>query len=144
MDKEKMLPSVDTSGGEMMLPDSFSAMMEQMAQSMRVMAEAMRATNESVAMLQRQVQQMVPLTSPQKRALNQRIKQRAQELREQYRLKEEAESAITAAIRNALKLSGGVRSVAELPRAMYAVHEEQVALWDDYTTMRAIKKKYAA
>ena len=110
---------------------------------MRVMAEALRATNENVETLKRQLGQMVPLTSTQANALNKQIRQRSASLREQHRLSADADAAIAAAIRKDVKLAAGARSISELPRALYAIYSDQVALWEEYAAMKAIKKRYA-
>lgn len=104
------------------------------------MAEKLNATNDRVRELERQLLFMTPLTPAQERAIGLQVKQRAEQLRDQYRLPESAITAIANAIRKDIKLAGGVRSIRELPRVEYAVYIERIALWDDYSTMRAIRK----
>lgn len=108
-------------------PENCCKLFVQMEQSVRVMAEALRATNENVETLKRQLQQMVPLTSAQANALNKQIRQRSASLREQYRLGADADAAIAAAIRKDVKLAAGARSISELPRSLYSVYSDQIA-----------------
>lgn len=108
---------------------------------MKIMAQTVSAMNERIDRLDRQVQQLTPITGAQERALGEKIKQRAEELRGVYKLPESSRTAIANAIRKDVKTVGGVRAIRELPRVDYTVYLDQIALWDDYATMRAIKKK---
>ncbi|MDD3410337.1 MAG: hypothetical protein PHY12_05970 [Eubacteriales bacterium] len=123
-------------------PERCYQLFVQMDQSMRVMAEVLRSTNDNVETLKRQLQQMVPLTAAQANALNRQIRQRAASLREQYRLDMQADAAIATAIRKDVKLAAGARSIGELPRSLYGVYCDQVALWDEYTAMKIIKRRF--
>ena len=131
-------------GGETALtPEQIGNVLVQMNQLMRGMADTLRATNERVAQLEAQVKQMVPLSAAQATTLCAVVRNRARELTEQYRLDANGASAIAAAIRRDLKLAAGVRAIGELPRALYSVYVEQVGLWDDYGTMREIKRSHS-
>ncbi|MEG1891354.1 MAG: hypothetical protein RR301_08050 [Clostridia bacterium] len=139
LDKELM---VNQESNLPTIPDWAGAMCEQMGQSLRVMAEAIKATNESMEMLKRQMQQMVPLTRGQANALNKQIRERAIDLREQYCLSQQADASIATAIRKDVKLAAGTRSIDELPRALYGVYSDQVAMWDSYPVLKGIKQRY--
>lgn len=141
MTDNEMIPMEPQNNG-MMIPEQFIRFMEQQNKSILVMAEAIKATNESVEMLKRQMQQLVPITASQASAINRQIRLRATDLRAQYRLPDTADVAIAAAIRKDVKLSAGARSIGELPRSMYSVYAEQVALWDNYAEMKAIKARF--
>lgn len=117
--------------------NSPALMIEQLMQGM---ANTLALMNQRMEQLERQVKLLTPLTSAQEKALGEKIKQRAEELREEYRLSAACVPAIANAIRKELKLVGGVRALRELPRMEYLVYVERVSLWDDYSTMRAIRK----
>ncbi len=46
-----------------------------------------------------------------------------------------------AAIRKAIRQTMGAQAVRELPRCQYEIVMKQVAMWDDYKTMKRIKNK---
>lgn len=117
------------------------AAIDQMKELMLGMAEAIRATSERMAKMERQIELMTPLTGAQERALCGEIRRRAGELKEQYRLEDGSEAAIASAIRVSLRKEGGVRAVRELPRIEYNVLLERVAMWDDYDVMRRIRRQ---
>lgn len=128
-------------GLEPMTAQQMTAVMGQMQQLMQGMADSIRATNERMAKLERQIELLTPLTGAQEKALCAEVRRRAGELCGQYRLSAGYEQAVAAAIRGELKREGGVRAVRELPRIEYNVLLERVALWDDYDTMRALRQQ---
>ena len=122
------------------LPAEVQATLAQMGDIMRSMANMLRATNERMASLEREVKLLTKVTPAQANAINNAIRQRAAELCETYRA-QGCEKAAANAIRRAVRLTTGTNSVRELPRCEYSVAMEQVQMWDDYKTMRAIKAK---
>lgn len=122
------------------LADEVQATLAQMGDIMRSMANMLRATNERMASLEREVKLLTKVTPAQANAINNAIRQRAAELCETYRA-QGCEKAAANAIRRAVRLTTGTNSVRELPRCEYSVAMDQVQMWDDYKTMRAIKAK---
>ena len=120
------------------LSPEVKAALGQMGEIMRSMADMLRATNERMASLEREVRLMTKVTPAQANAINEAIRQRAVELCGEYRAKG-CEKA--AAIRRAVRLTTGVNSIRELPRCEYAVAMEQVKMWDDFKTMKALRSK---
>lgn len=110
-------------------------------QLMQGMAGALSAMDRRMQQLERQIQMLTPITGAQEKAIGAQIKQRAEELRKQYKLDASALAPIANAIRKDLKLSGGVNAIRELPRVEYSVYIERIVLWDDFRAMRAIRKK---
>ena len=51
------------------------------------------------------------------------------------------EKQAAAAIRKAIRQTMGAQAVRELPRCQYEIVMKQVAMWDDYKTMKRIKNK---
>jgi len=118
-----------------------TAALSQMQQLMLGMADAIRAANTRMEKMERQLELLTPITGAQERALRAEIRRRAEALSGLYRLQDGSRTAIAAAIRAGLKGEAGVRAMRELPRIEYSVLLERVALWDDYDTMRAIRKR---
>jgi hypothetical protein len=118
-----------------------TAALSQMQQLMLGMADAIRAANTRMEKMERQLELLTPITGAQERALRAEIRRRAEALSGLYRLPDGSRTAIAAAIRAGLKGEAGVRAMRELPRIEYSVLLERVALWDDYDTMRAIRKR---
>ena len=122
------------------LSPEVKAALGQMGEIMRSMADMLRATNERMASLEREVRLMTKVTPAQANAINEAIRQRAVELCGEYRAKG-CEKAAANAIRRAVRLTTGVNSIRELPRCEYAVAMEQVKMWDDFKTMKALRSK---
>ena len=122
------------------LSPEVKAALGQMGEIMRSMADMLRATNERMASLEREVRLMTKVTPAQANAINEAIRQRAVELCGEYRAKG-CEEAAANAIRRAVRLTTGVNSIRELPRCEYAVAMEQVKMWDDFKTMRSLRSK---
>ena len=118
-------------------------MLGQMCELMRGMAETIRATNERMDRLEHQIAMLTPVTAAQSKAISDAMKQRAIELATQYGLPDAAVRDIVTAIRRAVKLDAGVRSVNELARTLYGVYMEQIGYWDDFGAMKTIRAKYA-
>ena len=115
----------------------------QMGEIMRGMADMLRATNERMAALEREVRLMTKVTPAQASTINEAIRARAAEICVQYRAQGH-EKATANAIRRAVRLITGINSIRELPRCEYSIAMEQVQMWDDYKTMKAIKAKGAS
>ena len=133
-----MTPISDTTLAQ--LPPEVSKAFLQMAQATVSMANMMRATNERIASMEREIRLLTKVTPAQATAINTAIRDRAGVLCSDYRAPG-CEKAVANAIRRALKLTTGVSSVRELPRCEYSVALQSVQIWDDYKAMKAIKAK---
>lgn len=122
------------------VPPKVEQTLSQMVQLMASMADMIRATNAHVAQLEHQVRQLTKVTPAQATAINGAIRARAAELCAMHRAAG-CEKQISNAIRKDIKLQSGAQSVRELPRCEYTVTMQQVAMWDDYKAIRAIKRK---
>lgn len=122
------------------LPAEVQATLMQMGDIMRGMANMLRATNERMASLEREVKLLTKVTPAQAGAINEAIRVRAAELCEAYRA-QGCERAAANAIRRAVRLTTGTNSVRDLPRCEYSVAMEQVRMWDDRKTMKALRAK---
>ena len=114
-----------------------------MGEIMRGMADMLRATNERMAALEREVRLLTKVTPAQANAIHEAIRSRAAEICAQYRA-EGCEKAAANAIRRAVRLTTGISSVRDLPRCEYSVAMEQVRMWDDYKAMKAIRARGGA
>lgn len=110
---------------------------------MRGMADMLRATNERMAALEREVRLLAKVTPAQANAIHEAIRSRAAEICAQYRA-EGCEKAAANAIRRAVRLTTGISSVRDLPRCEYSVAMDQVRMWDDYKAMKAIRARGGA
>lgn len=122
------------------LPADVRQTLGQMGEIMRGMADMLRATNERMAALEREVRLLTKVTPAQASAINEAIRQRAAELCENYRA-QGCEKAAANAIRRAVRLTTGTNSVRDLPRCEYSVAMEQVSMWDDRKVMKALRAK---
>lgn len=122
------------------LPAEVQATLMQMGDIMRGMANMLRATNERMASLEREVKLLTKVTPAQAGAINEAIRVRAADLCEAYRA-QGCERAAANAIRRAVRLTTGTNSVRDLPRCEYSVAMEQVRMWDDRKTMKALRAK---
>lgn len=114
--------------------------MAAMSEAMRTMAAMLKATNENVEALRRQVATLEKVTSVQVSAINRAMREQAAELCEQYGAAG-SEKAAANAIRHDFKAQFGITVPRELPRCDYKAAREYIQWWDDYTTMKAIKRK---
>lgn len=128
------LPETTTAAAEM------QTFMTQTLALMQGMAEMVRATNERMAALEMQVRMLEKVTPSQATDLNRAIRERTAEVVEEYRLKG-LNKPVAAAIRKAVRLSTGARSVREIARCDYRPILELVLTWDDYKAIKAIKTK---
>lgn len=141
MNDDKMLMKQDGPNMPMLTGEQVLTVLGNLEGLMRMMTQTVAEMNKRIDRLDRQVQQMTPITGAQERALGEKIKQRADELCVLHKLPEGSRTAIANAIRKDIKTTGGVRSIRELPRVDYTVYIDQIALWDDFAVMRAIRKK---
>ncbi len=116
--------------------------MNQTVQLMQRMAEMMRATNERMTELEKQVRMLEKVTPAQARDLNATIRERAAAVCKEYRITGQ-EKPVASAIRKAVRLTTGARSVREIARCDYQPIRAMVDTWDEYKTMKAIKAKGA-
>ena len=124
------------------VPVELEAFMAQTMQLMQGMAEMVRATNERMTELEQQVRMLEKVTPSQASDLNAAIRDRAAAACKEYRMTG-MEKPVAAAIRKAVRLATGARSVREIARCDYKPVRELVATWDEYKTMKAIKAKGA-
>ena len=117
------------------LPADVRQTLGQMGEIMRGMADMLRATNERMAALEREVRLLTKVTPAQANAIHEAIRSRAAEI---------CEKAAANAIRRAVRLTTGISSVRDLPRCEYSVAMEQVRMWDDYKAMKAIRARGGA
>lgn len=113
---------------------------QQLGQAMQGVAEMVRATNERMTMLERQVALLTKVTAAQAKEIGAEIRERARALAEAHGLPGR-EISIANAIRKAVRVDAGVGSVRELPRCEYKVYLEMVRIWDDYRVVKEIKRK---
>ena len=125
------------------LPPEVVQVFQQMAQATVSMANMLRATNERMASMEREIRLLTKVTPAQASAINAAIRERAAALCGSYRAAG-CEKAVANAIRRAVKLTTGVSNVRELPRCEYTVAMQQVQLWDDYKAMKSNKPRGAA
>lgn len=112
----------------------------QMLEAVRQMAMLLRTTNERLAALENEVRRLRRVTPAQATEIGTAIRQRAVEVCQMHRATG-AEKSVAAAIRKAVYLTCGVRSMRELPRDDFTVAMQQVKLWDDYKIMKAIRER---
>lgn len=127
-------------GGAQLIPEAVADEMRQMREALQTMAGMLKATNESMAQLQRQVRLLEKVTPAQASAVNRAIRERAVELCVIY-MAVDQEKAVAQAIRKAVKLRFGATAAKDLPRCEYEVALAQVQGWDDYSVMREIRKR---
>ncbi len=116
--------------------------LEDCAVVMRGMADMLRTTNERMGALEHEVRMLTKVTPAQATAINAAIRERAGTLCIAYRASG-CEKQAAAAIRKAIRQTMGAQAVRELPRCQYELVLKQVAMWDDYKTMKLIRSKEA-
>ncbi|MEG1358365.1 MAG: hypothetical protein RSE23_01750 [Clostridia bacterium] len=124
------------SGGTMMNPADRSELLL----LMRGMADMVRATNERMAAMERDLRLLTKVTGAQSTEINKAIRARAEQMCEAYSAPG-CDKAVAAAIRREIRLMCGVDNMRELPRCEYSVVMRQIGLWDDRKTVRAVKQK---
>lgn len=116
-----------------------------MAQAMRLMqgmADMVRATNERMTALEKQVRMLEKVTPGQAAALNAAIRERAATVCAEYRMTG-MEKQAAAAIRKSVRLATGAHSAREIARCDYKPICDLIGTWDEYRTMKALKAKEA-
>lgn len=126
-----------TPGAE--LPADVRQEMESMAAALQTMASMLRATNETMAQLRRQVQLLEKVTPAQASAINREIRERAVELCRDYHAAGR-ERAVAAAIRKDMRATLGAQTVREVARCDYEVAIQQARQWEDYKAMMRIRE----
>ncbi len=131
--------------GELVSMSEMTAMMGQMMHLMQGMAETVRATNERVTALEKQAALSARVTAGQSKHINAAIREQAEKVAAMHGMGSSTTStqAIARAIRRDVCLTAGVTSTRELPKCEYRVYLQQVALWDDYKVIKAIKAREA-
>ncbi len=139
-------------GGELVDLQQLGVMMGQMVELMRGVAESQRILNVRVEKLEKQNALAAHVTAAQAGEIGKAIQCRAEELCADYGLaktlewdeglyRSKAREPIARAIRKAVKLAAGVNSLRELPKCEYSVTLEQIALWEDYRAIAAVKAR---
>ncbi|MBR2664828.1 MAG: hypothetical protein IKE25_14035 [Clostridia bacterium] len=118
---------------------SMEAVMGQIADLLQSMAEMVRATNERMTALERQVRLMEKVTPAQTGDLNQAIRDRASAVCQEYRMPG-AEKPVTAAIRKSVRLTTGAQCAREIARCDYKPVRAMIDSWDEFTTIRRIRE----
>lgn len=126
--------------GALPIPAAVVEEMQQMREALQTMAGLLRATNETMMQLQRQVRLLEKVTPSQASAMNRAIRERATELCAIY-MAPGCDKAVATAIRKAVKLRFGASTAKDLPRCEYEVAMAQVQGWDDYKVMKGIREK---
>ena len=127
-------------------------MMGQMVELMRGVAESQRMLNARVEKLEKQNALAMRVTAAQVGEISKAIQRRTEAICAEYgfdRMREQHEAVyrgkvqepIARAIRKAVKLTAGVNSLRELPKCEYSVTLEQIALWEDYRVIAAMKER---
>lgn len=107
------------------------------------MGEMLRATNDRMTALEREMRRLQKVTPAQASAINAAIRARASELCRVHRCAGQEKKA-AAAIRKGLRLTTGVNGVRELPRADYQMAMDCVKMWDDYGVMKGLRMDASA
>lgn len=115
-----------------------------MADAMRDVANMVRATNERMTALEKEVRLLTKVTGAQASEIGKAIRERAAALCTERKLPPEADKPIAAAIRREIRLTTGVEAVRDIPRCEYQVILRRVQLWDDYKAIKAIRAKVEA
>lgn len=113
--------------------------LKQISEALQALADVTRTTNERMTLLERQVALLTKVTSAQARELGVAIRARAEELALMYAIPGGI-TALSNAIRRDIRMTAGVTGMRELPRCEFRVYMQQVEMWDDYKTVKAIKK----
>lgn len=139
-------------GGDLVDMQQLGTMMGQMVELMRGVAESQRMINARVEKLEKQNALATHVTAAQAGEISKAIQRRAEAVCAEYgydHIREQHEAIfhykvkepIARAIRKAVKLAAGVNSLRELPRCEYSVTLEQIALWEDYRAIAAVKER---
>lgn len=123
-------------------PVTLEAFMAQTMQLMQGMAEMVRATNERMTALEKQVRMLEKVTPSQAADLNALIRERAAAVCAEYRMAG-LDKPVAAAIRRSVRIATGARSVREIARCDCKPVRELISCWDEYKTLKAIKTKGA-
>lgn len=129
--------------GQILAPEQMAKQLQQVNEAMQLMAGMLRATTEAMEGLRRQVRMLEKVTPAQASSINARIRGRAAELCDAYRLAGQ-ERAVSAMIRKDFRLKFGAASVRDLPRCDYETVLQQLTLWDDYKAMKKLREKVRA
>lgn len=106
---------------------------------MRGMALMLKAACDRIEKLERMVSRMQTVTSAQAAELNEKIRDRARELSQEYGLTD-AEGLINAKIRRDVKGEfGGL--IKETSRDDFQLVRDWIGIWEDTVYLRALKSK---
>lgn len=121
-----------------MEPRELQAAACQMMQAVQGMAEMIRMTNERLTSLEELVRRQEKLTPMQVREISRLIRDRAEELRQEYRLGPSTADSLASAIRRGVRLLTGTRSAKEISRCDWRVVTAYIATWEDVREIRKI------
>ena len=114
--------------------------LESMRDALQIMADMLRATNESMLRMEKQIRLLEKVTPGQATRLNARIRERAKELCALYGIRS-GEKTVAAKLRREVKLQFGATSMRDLPRCDLDAALAMIAGWDDFKTMKRIRDK---
>lgn len=121
------------------LNDEIAANMQQIGTVMQAMAGRIAELTEGMRQLKAQVAQLEKVTPMQAREINKAIQERARVLSIEYCTG--PYQPICTAIRRALRLETGCRSVKDIARCDYQVAVEIVETWEEPEILRQIADK---
>ena len=140
MNEEKTVTSTrDTQAGEVLQLREAEAALRQIGAVMQAMAGTVTELRAEVHQLRAQVAQLEKLTPMQVKTLNLMIRERARVLSIDY-CTGPAQPVCTA-IRRALRMETGARSVKDIARCDWQVAQEIVETWEEPQTLRKIADK---
>ena len=116
------------------------AALEVMGQQLREMAMLLRATNERMGALEKEVRRLTKVTPAQASTLNAAIRSRAANVCRMHRCQGD-ERAAAAAIRQSVRATLGVTSMRDVPRDDFKIGMRAIEMWDDYQVMRRIRER---
>lgn len=133
-----------------------------MAEQIGSLAEMLRVTNERMAAMEAAIRTLEKVTPQQAAEINRRIRERAGEICEAYRMgvtvtpvepgrgsvpeaarfepNTEKLKAVAAAIRTEVRIMTGAKTAREIARVDFGTVRDAIAGWDDYEVIRKIRK----
>jgi len=114
----------------------------QLARAMEGFGAMVQMMNDRMTAVEQEMRLLTKVTPAQERRLNSLIRQRSREVCAMYRAAG-CEAAAGNAIRRAIRLQAGVRSMREIPRCEYKITEQLIQMWEDRKVMKDIMGKGA-
>ncbi len=120
--------------------DKMQAGISQTAMMLNAMADALRANQQIMNELAREVHMLTKVTPAQVKALNAAINDRAGDVCEAARA-QGGERMTANAIRKHIRLTMGVSALRELPRADWSTAMAAIEGWNDFRVIRKIREE---